>query len=423
MNGYKLSEAARAYWASSKAGRPAPSVKAADTVRAINLNGTAGTFVPQNYGWQGECGNALGLAATFACVNLLAGTTASLSATVRRPDRDGVLVEARDHPLFWVLRMDPNFDQSDYEFWEFMSASIELHGNGFARIARNAIGQVISLTPVQLPQNVTVKRRGDGGLHYKWTEDGREIEVGQAEVFHVRGFGGDGLKGASTLSVCGGTFRAASATDSTASQMFANGARPSGLLSMAETLSGEQRAELEEALATKFMGAMNAGRPMVLDRGLKWDSLSINPEDAQLLDSRKFSGEEICRIFGVPPAMVGFGDKSSNWGTGKEVDVLGFIKFTLRKRLRRIERAAMKQLLTREERQAGMTIEFNLEGLLRGDSAGRAAFYQVMVRLGLMTRNEARRLENLPPIPGGDVAMVQMQDVPLSDAIANGANP
>lgn len=360
--------------------------------------------------------NPLGLSATYSCVNLIAGTIASLSPTIYFTDEAGVRTEARKHPLFWILRLDPNFDQTDYEFWEFLAASIELQGNGYAEKVLNG-GRISALLPV-MPVGMVVRRKDNGSLEYEWVVDGRRKVRAQEEMLHIRGFGGNLVKGASTLSACARVFHGALSTDATADKMFANGARPSGTLSMEGRLEKEQRAEVEALLEEKFQGAMNAGRPMLLDNGLKWESLSINPEDAQLLESRKFSGEEICRIFGVPPAMVGYGDKASNWGTGKEVDVLGFIKFTLRKRLRRIERALMKQLLTREERQGGYSIEFNIEGLLRGDSAARATFYQILVRLGVLTRNEVRRLENLPPIDGGDVAMVQMQDVPLADAIA-----
>lgn len=363
-------------------------------------------------------GDPLGLSATYACVNLIAGTAASLSPTVYRTDRNGVRTEATDHPLYWILRMEPNYDDDDYEFWEFLFASIELRGNAYARIDRNG-GRITSLTPIP-PGTMTVRRAEDGARKYEWVDEGRRRTATQDDMFHIRGFGGNRLMGASTLSVCGAAFAGGLAAESAATATFGNGLRPSGTLSTDKPLDREQRALLEQLLQDKFAGALNAGRPMLLDNGLKWDALNITPEDAQMLESRKFSGEEICRIFGVPPAMVGYGDKSSNWGTGKEVDVLGFIKFCLRKRLRRTERALMKQLLTRAERRSGMTIEFNLEGLLRGDSAGRANFYQIMVRLGLMTRNEARRLENLPPIDGGDVAMVQMQDVPLSEAILGG---
>jgi HK97 family phage portal protein len=199
--------------------------------------------------------------------------------------------------------------------------------------------------------------------------------------------------------------------------MFERGAMPSGLLSTDKTLTGDQRAGAEKLLNEKFVGAHNAGRPMLLDGGVKWEQLTISPDDAQMLESRKFSGEEICRIFGVPPAMVGYGDKSSNWGTGKEVDALGFQKFTLRRRVKRIEKCIQKQLLTPQDIVAGVRVGFNFEDLLRADSEARARFYNILIRLGVMTRNEARAHEGLPPIAGGDIVTVQMQDVPLSDAV------
>ena len=364
---------------------------------------------------------AIGLAATYACVGLIAGIFGIISPSVYRTGADGIRTEARDHPLFWLLRLDPNYDDDGYIFWETAAASIELHGEFIAERKTRANGDLISLEPLPA-QGVQIKRAAGGGKEFSWTDaDGKRNVRQQDQMLHIRGFGGNGLRGASTLSVCARAFGGALSTDVAANSLFGKGARPSGVLSTDAKLTGEQRHLLEKLLQEKFIGAMNAGRPMLLDGGLKWDQLSINPADAELLDSRKFSGEEICRIFGVPPAMVGYGDKSSNWGTGKEEDRIGFIQFTMLRRLRRVERALMKQLLTREERQAGVVIEFNLEGLLRGDSAGRSQFYNLMVRLGVMTRNEVRRLENLPPIPGGDVAMVQMQDVPLQDAIA-GAN-
>ncbi|RYG75568.1 MAG: phage portal protein, partial [Alphaproteobacteria bacterium] len=172
----------------------------------------------------------------------------------------------------------------------------------------------------------------------------------------------------------------------------------------------------EELLQEKFVGAMNDGRPMLLDNGMKWDQLTINPEDAQMLETRRFSVEEIARVFGVPPHMIGHTENSTSWGTGLEQQTLGFVKFTLRRRLERIEQSLEKQLLTAQDRAAGVTIEFNLEGLLRGDSANRATFYREMTQIGVMTINEVRALENLPPVEGGDVPRMQMQNVPITEA-------
>ncbi len=187
------------------------------------------------------------------------------------------------------------------------------------------------------------------------------------------------------------------------------------MLTFEKWLTKDQRDLAEAKLTEKFVGAMNSGRPLILEGGTKWEQLTLKPEDAQMLESRGFSVEEICRFFGVPPFMVGHTEKTSSWGTGLEQQTLGFQKFTLRRRLKRIEQAIEKQLLTPDDRARGVTVEFSLEGLLRGDSAGRARFYQQMTQIGAMTINEVRALENLPPVEGGDVPRTQMQNVPIAE--------
>jgi len=368
-------------------------------------------------------GAAVGLSATWACVQLIAGTIASLPVMVYRTDASGIRRVAKDHPLYFVLHDSPNYDQTAVDFWEVMAASVELYGNAYAVIERRSSDRVINaLHPIR-PDIVKVRRTEAGELEYAWHESSRRVVKRGQDVLHIRGSLGDALSGASTLSMCRTVFDDALAAENAAGSMFSNGVSPSGILSTKPDvhLTQDQRAALELRLQERHQGAIRSGRPMLLDGGLTWQQLAINPHDAQMLESRKFSGEQVCRIFGVPPAMVGYGDKASNWGTGKEVDVLGFQKFTLRKRLKRFEQAILKQLVPLSERRAqGLTIEFNFEGLLRGDTASRYDAYQRAINMGLMTRNECRALENLPPVPGGDVITVQMQDIPLADAINGG---
>ncbi|MFS0736943.1 phage portal protein [Sphingomonas sp. 1P06PA] len=365
--------------------------------------------------WRASAGGgALGHSATWACVNLLAGTISSLPLMVYQTDTQGVRSVARQHPLYYVLHDSPNFDQTALDFWEYMAAAVELQGNAYATIEKRADGSVYSLTPVR-PDLVRAERVG-GRLRYTWNgKDGAIIRAG-TDVLHIRGPLGDALSGLSTLSACRGAFDTAQSADSAAGTVFRNGARPSGVLSTDKSLNGDQRRELEALLQEKFVGSINAGRPMLLDNALKWDQLTIDPVDAQMLESRRFSVEEICRVFGVPPHMVGHTENSTSWGTGLEQQTLGFVKFSLRRRLKRIEQAVEKQLLTPADRIAGITIEFNLEGLLRGDSAGRASFYQSGLNNGWMTINEVRRLENMPPVPGGDVPRMQSQNVAITQS-------
>jgi HK97 family phage portal protein len=340
-----------------------------------------------------------GLSATWACTGLIAGTGGSLPCAVYTSS-DGIQSEARNHPLYRVLRESPNFDQTPLDFFEFMFASIELQGNAYAAIERRNDGSVYSLTPIR-PDIVTVRRKANGFLEYDWTEDGKRQVRDVGDVLHIRGPMGSALGGVSVLSACRSVFAGAMSAESAARNTFANGMRPSGVLRTdpSVTLTKEQRNEFNEYLGEHFMGSINSGRPLLLDRGMQWQQLNITPEDAQMLESRKFSGEEICRIFGVPPAMV------------------GYIKFTLRRRIKRVEQALQKQLLSPVDRANGVTVSFNLDALLRGDTESRFNSYEKGIRMGIYTRNEVRALENLPPVEGGDVVTVQMQDVPLGNAV------
>ncbi len=358
-------------------------------------------------------GSALALSAFWACRALIAGTISTCAVDTYRT-RNGQREEARDHPLWRVLHDSPNYDQTAVDFWDFVVSSIEFWGDAFGRVLRER-GEVIGIIPIN-PQLMTVRRLSSGALEYRWVDAGKTHVHTDADMLHIRGPGGDPLGGLSTMAYGRQTFGLARAANLAASGMFANGLRPSGTLQFKEWLTVEQRSLAEGRLGEKYTGAINAGRPLILEGGVEWKPITINPEEAQMLESRSFSVEEICRYFGVPPHMVGHTDKSTSWGTGLEQQVIGFLKFTLRARMRRIEQAVMKQLLTPDDRAAGVAVEFNIEALLRGDSAGRAEFYNSGLDHGWMTINEVRRMENLPPVAGGDVPRMQMQNVPLTQA-------
>lgn len=379
--------------------------------RAAGLGSTGGS----DAGEQVTVTSVLGLSAAWACVSLLSGTIASMPLMVYRTDKSGKRQLAKDHPLYRILHDSPNFDQTAMDFWEFMTASIELQGNAFARIVRDDGGKIIALIPVS-PSVMSVRRLKTGAIQYRWTEDGTQHVETDTSILHVRGFGGNPLGGWSPLTFSRNTFGLARAIDRSTGAVFANGMRPSGALTFSDFLTAENREIAETKLTEKFVGAVNAGRPMVLEGGATWQALTMNPEDAQMIESRRMSAEEICSIFGVPPFLIGRSGEMSGWGTGLEQQTLGFQKFTLRRRLKRIEAALMKQLLTPADIAAGVVIEFNLEGLLRGDSAARTAFYASGLSNGWMTINEVRALENMEPVPGGDVPRMQIQNVPITEA-------
>lgn len=361
-------------------------------------------------------GAAPGLSSTYACVTLIGGTIGSIPPTVLRPGEGSVKVEDRGHPLFRLLHESPNANQSAVEFWDYMASAVELTGDAFAEIVRSG-GRIVALRPPGVsPQAVDVRRRDDGRIVYRWTEGPVTREVEGGDMFHLRGPGGGALRGASPLAVCRHAFGSAVSAQTSALATFRNGVLPSGVLSADERLTAEQRSALEDVMVERFVGSVNAGRPMLLDGGVKWQQLSINPQDAQLLETRKFSVEEICRIFGVPPHMVGHLEKTQTLPGGIEQQTIGFLVYTMRRRLKRYEAAIRHQLLTPRDRAEGVTVKFDMRELLRADSKGRSEYYERMTRIGAMTINEVRREENLPPVPGGDVPRLQMQNVPIDQA-------
>jgi HK97 family phage portal protein len=368
-------------------------------------------------------GSVLGLATAWACVNLVAGTIGSLPLAVTRASRGGVDEEEWDHPLYRVLYESPNADQTSVDYMEFVAASVELHGNSYSEIERAANGRVIALGVPIPPESVKARRASSGDIEYEWTQNGVISRVPQSRMLHVRGFGGSPLGGMSTIAAGRKTFGMALAIDRAAAATFRNGVRASGILSTDKVLTAEQRALAEQLLLEKHQGAINTGTPFLLDNGVKWEALSINPDDAQMLESRAFSVEEVCRMFQVPPHLIGHTAGNTQLGSSIEQQTLAFQIFTLRRRLKRIEKSLEKQLLTPADRVRGLKIKFNLEGLLRGDSAARAQFYQMALQNGWMTINEVRKLEGLPPIEGGDIIRMQMQNVPITDLMGNGGGP
>jgi HK97 family phage portal protein len=190
--------------------------------------------------------------------------------------------------------------------------------------------------------------------------------------------------------------------------MFANGIRPSGVLEYDKVFQGDQRQQVKDNIIAPMAGSKAAGSVFLLEAGMKFTPVTINPHDAEMLASRGFHVEEICRWFRVPPVMVGHGEKQTSWGTGVEQQMIGFLTFALRPYLTRIEQAIRRSLIPAEQRGT-LYAEFAVEGLLRADSAARAAFYSKALGAGgspaWMTVDEIRGLENWPAM-GGDAAVL-----------------
>lgn len=360
----------------------------------------------------GECvtiETAMSLDAAWACINLKADTISTLPCMVY--DRGGSNVRF-DHPLYDILHDQPNEDDTAPEFWSMAVMSLCTDGNFFAEIKRNA-GRITGLIPLH-PLWVCVKRKDKGRRYYEVTENGKTRELTADKMFHVRGAVMPGCdRGISPVGLLRNTVGNALAAEKTAGKMFANGMMASGVVTADQTLNSEQRKQVREMLE-QYSGSDRAGKLAVLEAGLKYQQLTFKPQDAQMLQTRMFSVEQVCRVFGTPPVMIGHAaNGTTTWGSGIEQLILQYVKSCLRPTLKKIEAAIRRDLMTREERN-DLKVEFNLEGLLRGDSAARAAFYSTMVQNGIYDRNFVRGLENQPARPEANALTAQTNLAPLA---------
>lgn len=354
---------------------------------------------------------AMQLATVWACVRLISETISTLPLMVYERKGESRSI-ARNHPLYTILHDSPNADMTAVEFWEAILSQLCLWGNAYC-LKTYAGTRLIALDPLR-PELMDPKRDLDGNVVYVYSDPRGIKRYSEAEVWHVKGFGTDGLCGLSPIAYARRSFGAAMAADKASAAVFANGMRPTAVLSMKGFLNKEQRGMMKDKLMDSLFGsAETGGRMMLLEGDTSYVPLSINPLDAQMLETRTFNIEELCRWFGVPPSMIGHGTAVSNWGTGREQIMLGFLTFALRPYLTRIEQGIKKGLLSAPERLTYFA-EFSLEGLLRADTAARAAFYASAVQNGWMTRNEVRGLENWPPVEGGDELTVQSNLIPLT---------
>lgn len=384
----------------------------------VPISLTTGTFWQEWFGTSSSgkvvtADKAIQLSAVWACVRLLSESVSTLPLKVYRREADGSRKLAQDHPAYQVLCRRPNLEMTPSRFMLLVVASICLRGNAF--IEKKLIGRkLVALDPL-LPQNMVVKRLPSGRLEYTYIEEGAKRVIPIDRMMHIRGFGLDGVCGMMPLSSGRDVIGAAMAVDEAAAKIFENGLQSTGFLSSKTALNKEQRERLRKSLQS-FIGSRNAGKLMVLENELSYQNVTMNPEAAQLLESRAFSIEEICRWFRVPPFMVGHVTKQSSWASSVEGMNLIFLTNTLRPLLVNIEQEIARCLLDGDE---DYFAEFSVEGLLRADSVGRAAYYTTALQNGWMSRNDVRKLENLPPIPGGEIYTVQLNLTPLEDLKQN----
>lgn len=339
--------------------------------------------------------------AVWSCVRLISETIATLPLSMHERTSSGKRV-ASQHPLHFVIHDQPNADSTASVFWEALVAAMLLRGNG--RAEKLYVGDRLVGLAFLDPNKLVITRNGNGKKLYQYPRaDGTPRQIEASRIWTIPGFTLDGENGVSVIAYGAKVFGAAMAAERTAARTFRNGMLPTVYYKVAAFLKPDQRKMFKE----EIQGSVERGESPVLEGGTDVGTVGINPVDAQLLESRSFSVEAICRWFRVPPWMVGHTEKSTSWGTGIEQQMIGFLTFTLGPWLRRIEQSINKDLLTPADR-VRYYAKFAVEGLLRADSAGRAAFYAAMVNNGILTRDEVRELEDREPM-GGNAAVLTVQ--------------
>ena len=365
--------------------------------------------------------SAMQMTAVYSCVRILSEAIAGLPIHLYRSDDDGSKEKATDHPLYFILHDEPNPEMTSFVFRETLMTHLLLWGNAYAQIIRNGKGEVVALYPL-MPNRMTVDRDEDGHLYYEYqtsqeeahTMNGSRVRLSPYDVLHIPGLGFDGLVGYSPIAMAKNSIGMAIACEEYGAKFFANGATPGGILEHPGVVKDPDK--VRDSWNAAFGGSSNSNKVAVLEEGMKYTPISISPEQAQFLETRKFQIDEIARIFRIPPHMIGDLEKSSF--SNIEQQSLEFVKYTLDPWVCRWEQSMQRALLTQDEKKEYF-FKFNVDGLLRGDYQSRMNGYATGRQNGWMSANDIRELENLDRIPaedGGDLYLINGNMLPLTKA-------
>lgn len=364
---------------------------------------------------------AMAISAVWRAVHLYAGTISSLPLNVYRDTEEPSVVRGGEYDL--VLRVSPNSDDTPMEFWEAMVGARFLVGNSFAEKVR-VDGRLVSMQILPPTQTAAVRLgRDKRTLRYRTVGlDGVERELLPEDVLHLRGARFIGDMGMSPVAYGANSLGTTMAADKVAGKIFKSGLSSSGFIETQQTLEEEDRTRMEK-IFSDYMGSDNVGKMMLLEGGMTYKPITMSAHDAQLLLSRGFNIEEVGRWFGMPPVLLGHNPQGQTmWGTGTESLIRAWYQLGLRSELRRIEDAIRKRVFSDADRQS-FYCKFNVDALLRGDSAAQAALFSAAVQNGWMSRAEVRKLLELPYIPGSDALTAQVNLVPLDKLGEESAEP
>jgi len=395
--------------------RKKPKVEnALSTTKQFFMGGaSAGVFVNEDA--------AMRTSAVFACVRVISEAVASLPLNIYRRDGEGRAL-APEHPLYHILHNEANPEMTSFVFRETLMNHLLIYGNAYAQIARDKTGRVKGLYPL-LPDRIEVSRVASGEIIYSYwrTEDDKrkgeesgKVVLQREHVLHIPALGFNGLVGYSPIAMARNAIGLAIATEEYGAGFFANSANPSGILEHAKNLNNKE--SIRRTWDSLYRGSSKAHGLAVLEEGLTFKTISIPPDQAQFLETRKFQLNEIARIFRVPPHMIADLEKSSF--NNIEQMSLEFLLYTLDPWVSRLESSFCQSLLLGDEKR-DYFIKFNVDGLLRGDYEKRMRGYSVGRQNGWLSANDIRKLEDmndLPPERGGDKYLINGNMTELEDA-------
>lgn len=349
---------------------------------------------------------ALQISTVWACIDRRATTIASLPFFVYE-QKNGEKVLARSSRLYSILHDSPNSRMTPFEFWRAMMMNHDLRGNAYARIDRDDAGEAVAMWPMPADQ-VEAIVLGDGSMVYKYSIGGDIAVLAAENVLHLKNLG-NGTTGLAKLEFMRATTDEAAKAQGVASKVFGSGGKPTGVLMLDKVLNPGQRKALQDRFAEMASGS--TARLYVLEANMKYEQLSMSPEQQQLLETRNFGVTELCRWLDTPPVLVHHSNETA-WGTGIYEIKDGFYTLAIRPMCINIEQAVRKRVFTARQR-ASMTAEYGMDALLRGDPTKRAEINAKNVQNGIKSRAEVRQLEGDPYIKGTEILTAQSNLVPL----------
>lgn len=350
---------------------------------------------------------ALQISTVWACIDRRASTVASLPFFAYE-EKGGEKVLARLSRLYTLLHESPNARMTPFEFWRALVMNHDLRGNGYARIDRDeSTGEAMSLWPMPAAQ-VESRVLPAGSMIYIYRFGNDVAVLDESSVYVLKNLG-NGTTGMDKLEFMRAGLDEAAKAQADASKLFGSGGKPAGILMIDRVLKEDQREAIKRNFAE--MGEGNISRLHVLEANMNYQQLTMTPEQQQLLETRKYGVEEICRWFDVPPVLIHHSNVTA-WGSGIAEIISGFYTFSIRPLLVNIEQGVRKRVMTSRQRVT-MAIEFNLDALLRANPKDRAEINARNVQNGLNSRKEIRQLEGWPYIPGTEVLTAQTNLAPL----------